>query len=58
MQYTPLGVNWSECILLTAIEINWVQGKGRINLNSAEHIRVHKTLSHPVGALNYPKRGH
>ena len=25
MQYTALGVNWSECILLTAIEINWAR---------------------------------
>ena len=59
MQYTPLGMNWSECTLLTAIEINvGGEGKGRISLNSAEHFRVHKTLSHPLGALNYPKRGH
>lgn len=31
------------------------EGRGRRSLNSAEHFRVHKTLSHPLGALTTPK---
>lgn len=53
----PLGLNWSECILLTAIETKGV-GAGENWPRSTQHFKVYKTLSHSLAAPNYPTRRH